>query len=62
MLTSSALVRLHPVAPSEALPDSSDEASGTILGIAAVVLTHDLLDGLSGLISLVEWDGADIVV
>lgn len=32
------------------------------MSLAAVVLAHDLLDGLGGFISMVEWDGADVVV
>jgi hypothetical protein len=32
------------------------------VSLAAVMRSHDLLDGLAGLISVVEGDGADIVV
>lgn len=32
------------------------------MGLAAVVLAHDLLDSLGGFVGVVEWDGADVVV
>lgn len=32
------------------------------MSLSAVVLAHDLLDSLGGLIGMVEWDGADVVM
>jgi hypothetical protein len=32
------------------------------VGISAVVLAHDLFDGFRSLVSVVEGDGADVVV
>ena len=53
---------LNPLAPARALPDGSDEAKRATLGIRAVVLAHDRLDGLGSLIGVVEGDGRDVVV
>ena len=53
---------LNPLAPTCAGPHRPDESNGTVLDIGAVVLAHDWLDGLGGLIGIVEWDGADVVM
>lgn len=58
----SALAGLDPLAPSGALPHGLNEANGALLGIGAIVLAHDRLDGLGGLVGVVEGDGADVVV
>ena len=56
------LAGLDPVAPAGALPDGPDESPGATLSIGAVVLAHDLLDGLGGLVGVVEGDGGNVVV
>jgi len=61
-LTLSTLRRLNPLAPSGTVVNGLHESHGTVLDVAAVVLTHDGLDGLSSLISVVEGDGRDVVV
>lgn len=57
-----ALRRLHPLAPSRALPHAPHESDGSTFDIGAVVLAHDGLDGLGGLVGVVEWDGGYEVV
>jgi hypothetical protein len=57
-----ALGGLNPLAGASAGPEGLEEASPAGVSLAAVVWSHDLLDGLAGLISVVEGDGADIVV
>jgi hypothetical protein len=54
--------RLDPLAPTSDVPDSGDEAKRTVFDIGAVVLAHDLLDGLGSLVGVVEGDGRDVVV
>ena len=44
------------------MPNGTDEAQSSALGVGAVVLAHDGLDGLGGLISVVEGNGANVVV
>ena len=61
-LTLSTLGRLDPLAPSGAVVHGLEEANGTVLNIAAVVLAHDRLDSLGGLVSVIEGDGRDVVV
>ena len=53
---------LNPLAPTGTLPECADEAPRTVLGVGAVVLAHDGLDGLGSLVGLVEGDAADVVV
>lgn len=53
---------LNPLAHTSASVHGTDEATGTILDIGAVVLAHDRLDGLGGLVRVVEGDAADVVV
>ena len=43
-------------------PESLEESSPASVGLRAVVRAHDLLDGLAGLVGVVEGDGADVVV
>lgn len=57
-----ALGGLNPLAGASAGPEGLEETSPAGVGLAAVVRSHDLLDGLAGLIGVVEGDGADIVV
>lgn len=61
-LALSALGRLNPLAPTSSLPHGLDEADGAVLDVGTVVLAHDLLDGLGGLVGVVEGDGGDVVV
>jgi hypothetical protein len=56
------LARLNPLAPPSALPHGLDESDGSLLGVGAIVLAHDGLDSLGGLIRVIKGDGADIVV
>jgi hypothetical protein len=56
------LVRLHPLADTHACPHALQEAETAIYGIAPIVLSHDRLDRLGGLIGVVEWNRANIVV
>lgn len=53
---------LNPLAHTGALVHGTDEATGTILNVGAVVLAHDGLDGLGSLVGVVEGDVADVVV
>lgn len=53
---------LDPLAPASTVVHGSQEAEESILGVGAVVLAHDRLDGLGGLVGVVEGNGADVVV
>jgi hypothetical protein len=57
-----AVVGLDPLAPTGGLVDGADEAPAAVLDVSAVVLAHDGLDGLGGLVGVVEGDGGDVVV
>lgn len=61
-LTLGTLRGLDPLAPSGAAVHSLEETNGAVLDIAAVVVAHDGLDGLSSLVSVVERNGRDVVV
>ena len=61
-LADGALGRLDPLAPAGAGPQAPEEAERAVLGVGAVVLAHNGLDGLGGLVGVVEGDGADVVV
>jgi hypothetical protein len=61
-LTLSTLRRLNPLAPSGAVVHGLEESDGTVLDVAAIVLAHDRLNSLGGLIGVVEGDGRDVVV
>lgn len=52
----------HPLADAGAVPHGLEESSPAGVGFGAVVLAHDLLDGLAGLVGVVEGNVADIVV
>lgn len=54
--------RLNPLAHACALVHGLDETNWSVNGISTVVAAHDRLDGLGGLVSVVEGNGADIVV
>lgn len=53
---------LDPLAHPRGLVHGLDESDGTIGGIRSVVSAHDRLDGLGGLVGMVEGDGRHIVV
>jgi len=53
---------LNPLAEAGAGPHGLEEASPAGVGLGAVVVAHDSLDGLAGLVGVVEGDVADIVV
>lgn len=53
---------LNPLAGTGRGPHGLDEASPAGVGLGTVVLTHDGLDGLAGLVGVIEGDAADIVV
>lgn len=57
-----ALVALNPLARSKIGVEAANEAKSSTAGVAAVVLTHDSLDGLGSFVGVVEGDGADVVV
>lgn len=61
-LTLGSLVGLNPLACTGAGPHGLEETKRSGVGFSAVVLAHDLLDGLGGLVGMVKWDGADVVV
>ena len=61
-LADGALGRLDPLAPAGAGPQALEEAERAIFRVGAVVLAHDGLDGLGGLVGVVEGDRADVVV
>ena len=48
------LVRLNPLAPPRALVHGLEEADGAALDVGAVVLAHDRLDRLAGLVGVVK--------
>lgn len=53
---------LDPVAHSHAAPHSLQESNATISGICAIMLAHNFLDGFAGLVRIVEWDSANVVM
>jgi len=57
-----ALTGLDPLAPPGALPHGLDEANRALPSVGTVVSAHDRLDGLGGLVGVVEGNGADVVV
>ena len=61
-LTSGTLGGLNPLADTGRGPHSLEETSPAGVSLRAVVLSHDALDGLAGLIGVVEGDVADVVV
>lgn len=56
------LAGLDPLAHASASPHGADEAPGAVLGVGPVVLAHDGADGVRCLVSVVEGNGADVVV
>ena len=61
-LTLSTLGWLDPLAGAGGGPHASKETQRTIFGVGAVVAAHNWLDGLGGLIGVVERDGGNVVV
>jgi hypothetical protein len=61
-ITLGAVVGLDPLAPAGSLVDGAEEAQAAVLDVGTVVLAHNGLDGLGGLIGVVEGDGGDVVV
>lgn len=61
-LTLGTLGSLDPLAGAGAGPQSLNEASHAAVGLGAVVIAHDGLDSLAGLVGVVERDAADVVV
>lgn len=53
---------LNPLAYSGASPEGLEESGPARVCFRAVMQPHYLLNGLAGLVGVVEWDGADIVV
>lgn len=50
------------MAPTSTVVQGLEESKRSSLDVGAVMLSHDWLDGFGGLIGVVEWDGADVVV
>lgn len=61
-LTSGTLGGLNPVAGTGSSPHGLEETSPAGVGLGAVVVAHDALDGIAGLVGVVEGDVADVVV
>lgn len=53
---------LDPLAPASTLPKSADKSYRAVFGLGSIVLAHDRLDGLGCFISVVERNGANVVV
>lgn len=53
---------LDPVARAGGGPESLEETSPATVGFGAVVVAHDALDGVGGLVGVVEGNVADVVV
>ena len=62
VLALGAVVGLDPLAPAGGLVNGAEEAPAATLDVGAVVLAHDGLDGLGGLVGVVEGNGGDVVV
>lgn len=60
--TSCVFTRLNPLAPSGGSPHALDEPESAATSIGSVMLSHDLLNSLAGLIGVVERDDANVVV
>ena len=61
-LTLGSLGGLDELAHTGTVPHGLEETSPAGVGLSAVVLAHDSLDGIAGLVGVVEGDVADIVV
>lgn len=61
-LANGTLGGLNPVADTGGGPHGLEETSPAGVGLSAVVVAHDALDGIAGLVGVVEGDVADIVV
>lgn len=62
VLSSCACNLLDPLTSPSVLPQTLHESKHTILGVRSIMFAHYRLDGFGCLISIVEWDCADIVV
>lgn len=62
VLAGCALVGLDPLAPSSAAPHGLHKSERAAFHIGTVVASHDGLDGLGGLVCVVEGDGGNVVV
>ena len=62
ILALSALIGLDPLAAPGVLPQGPEEADRPTADVGAVVPSHNRLDSLTGLVGVVERDGADVVV
>lgn len=62
VLASGTFGGLDPVADTGGGPHSLEETSPAGVSFSAVVVTHDALDGVGGLVGVVEGDVADVVV
>lgn len=61
-LANGTLGGLNPVADTGGGPHGLEETSPAGVSLSAVVVAHDALDGIAGLVGVVEGDVADIVV
>lgn len=61
-LASGTLSGLNPVADTGSGPHGLEETSPAGVSLGAVVVAHDALDGIAGLVGVVEGDVADVVV
>jgi hypothetical protein len=61
-LASGTLSGLNEVADAGGGPEGLEETSPAGVGFGAIVLAHDVLDGVAGLVGVVEGDVADVVV
>lgn len=61
-LSLSTLTLFYKVAPSGTSPNGLQKSEAATLGVRAVVITHDWLDGLGSFISVIEWNSGDKVV
>ena len=62
ILASRALYWLNPLAPSDVSPETVNKSNWTIHNVCTIVLAHDGFDSCGGFISVVEGDGADVMM
>lgn len=61
-LTSSILRWLNPLTPPSGNPHALDKPKSTATSVRSVVFTHNWLDGLASLVSVVKGNDANVVV
>ena len=61
-LSLNTLIWLDPLTPPGGTPHGLQETQRTPLNIRSIVTAHNRLDGLGGLVRVVEGDGGDVVV